>query len=185
MPASDFIEYEVQRFAHVLRLYKCRLLCYNYHMDTARKPITVRRFRQADAGMLSTIIIRCLREINSKDYPAPLIEKMCDHFTPDTIRLLAEQREMYVAEFNGEIVGTVSRDENKVFTMFVNPDYAGSGVGSRLMDYIESLAAGEGFSFMETGASITAHDFYRKRGYVDVRESETEFGLNYILRRPL
>jgi len=79
----------------------------------------------------------------------------------------------------------VSRDENKVFTMFVNPDYAGSGVGSRLMDYIESLAAGEGFSFMETGASITAHDFYRKRGYVDVRESETEFGLNYILRRPL
>jgi GNAT superfamily N-acetyltransferase len=154
-------------------------------MDTAKKPITVRRFCPSDADTLSKIITRCLREVNSKDYPASLIEKMCTHFTPDTIRSLAEQREMYVAELDGETVGTVSRHENKVYTMFVNPDCAGSGVGSRLMGHIEGLAAGEGYDFMETGASITAHDFYRKRGYVDVRESETEFGLNYILRKPL
>jgi hypothetical protein len=38
---------------------------------------------------------------------------------------------------------------------------------------------------METGASITAHQFYRKLGYADVRESESAFGLNYIVRKPL
>jgi hypothetical protein len=39
---------------------------------------------------------------------------------------------------------------------------------------------------METGASITAHQFYLGLGYVDVRQSETELaGLNYILRKPL
>lgn len=38
---------------------------------------------------------------------------------------------------------------------------------------------------METGASITAHGFYLRLGYTDVRESRTEFGLNYVLRKPL
>ena len=38
---------------------------------------------------------------------------------------------------------------------------------------------------METGASITAHEFYRRLGYIDVRSTDTEFGFNYILRRDL
>ncbi|MGK5741449.1 hypothetical protein [Micromonospora sp. URMC 103] len=43
----------------------------------------------------------------------------------------------------------------------------------------------DGYDYMETGASITGHGFYHRLGYVDVRTSETEFGLNYILRRRL
>lgn len=38
---------------------------------------------------------------------------------------------------------------------------------------------------METGASITGHGFYLRLGYVDVRESETDFGFNWIMRKPL
>ena len=38
---------------------------------------------------------------------------------------------------------------------------------------------------METGASITAHEFYLRLGYVDVRSSDTDFGFNFILRKPL
>jgi len=53
------------------------------------------------------------------------------------------------------------------------------------MSHIEARAAAEGHDHVETGASITAHDFYRRLGYADVRESRTEFGLNYILRKPI
>jgi hypothetical protein len=48
-----------------------------------------------------------------------------------------------------------------------------------------TLAAGDGYDYLETGASMTAHGFYQRLGYVDVRTIETDFGVNHILRKPL
>ncbi|SHN76149.1 GNAT family N-acetyltransferase [Cryptosporangium aurantiacum] len=110
---------------------------------------------------------------------------MCAHFSPRHIERVAAERQMFVAVEQGEVVGTVSRDGNKVYTMFVHPRTIGRGIGRRLMRHLEALAAADGYAFMETGASITAHGFYQRLGYLDVRTSKTEFGFNYILRRPL
>ncbi|OKI65507.1 GNAT family N-acetyltransferase [Micromonospora sp. CB01531] len=146
--------------------------------------VTIRRFDNADALAVAGLIERCLREVNSRDYPSEVIERMCDHFTEQRIKELATQRQMFIAEANG-IAGTVSRDGNKVYTMFVHPRAAGRGIGRLLMRHIEALAVIDGYDHMETGASITAHDFYRRLGYIDVRSTETEFGFNYVLRRDL
>ncbi|WP_433288237.1 GNAT family N-acetyltransferase [Micromonospora sp. CA-244673] len=146
--------------------------------------VTIRRFDNADALAVAGLIERCLREVNSRDYPSEIIERMCDHFTEQRIKELATQRQMLVAEANG-IVGTVSLDGNKVYTMFVHPRAAGRGIGRLLMRHIEALAVIDGYDHMETGASITAHDFYRRLGYIDVRSTETDFGFNYVLRRDL
>lgn len=143
-----------------------------------------RLFQPSDAPRLAEIVQRCLREVNSRDYPAHIIDKMCAHFTAERFVELASGRRVYVAE-DRRAVGTVSRDGNKVYTLFVDPDLAGLGIGRQLMQHVETLAAHDGYDHMETGASITAHGFYLKLGYTDVRESETEFGLNYILRKPL
>jgi GNAT superfamily N-acetyltransferase len=147
--------------------------------------VDIRLFRGDDAAAVAGIITRCLREVNSRDYSAEIIERMCAHYTPARMVELAREREMFVAEEDGRVAGTVSRDGNKVFTMFVDPGTIGRGVGRRLMGHIEGLAAASGFDHMETGASITAHGFYQRLGYVDVRTGETDFGLNYILRKPL
>ncbi|MET8150562.1 GNAT family N-acetyltransferase [Actinoplanes sp. NPDC049668] len=145
----------------------------------------IRSFRPGDGPVVSDVIGHCLREVNSRDYPSHIITLMCEHFTAARIEQLAGERQMFVAVENGTVVGTVSRDDNKVFTMFVRPGSIGRGVGRQLMHHIEALAAAEGHDHMETGASITAHGFYQRLGYVDVRTSETEFGLNHILRKPL
>ncbi|MGC4817649.1 GNAT family N-acetyltransferase [Micromonospora sp. DT63] len=147
--------------------------------------VTVRQFRPEDGEALSALVVRCLREVNSRDYPAELIDEMCAHFTADRFRELGVERRIYVAEEDGRPVGTVSRDGNKVYTMFVDPDAHGRGVGRRLMRHVEELARAEGHEFMETGASLTGHGFYRRIGYTDVRVSDTVFGINHILRRPL
>lgn len=146
--------------------------------------VPIRAFRSEDGSALAAIVQRCLREVNSRDYPAAVIDKMCAHFTAERFVELAESRSIYVAD-DGQIVGTVSRDGNKVFTMFIDPDAHSQGIGRSLMEHIETLAASDGFDYMETGASITAHGFYLRLGYTDVRTSETDFGFNYILRKPL
>jgi GNAT superfamily N-acetyltransferase len=148
--------------------------------------VTIRNrlFRPGDAPRLAEIVQRCLREVNSRDYPPGIIDKMCEYFTAERFVELSSGRRVYVAE-DRRVVGTVSRDGNKVYTLFVDPDLAGLGIGRQLMQHVETLAARDGYDHMETGASITARGFYLKLGYTDVRESETEFGLNYILRKPL
>jgi GNAT superfamily N-acetyltransferase len=145
----------------------------------------IRRFEDGDADAIAEIIRRCLREVNIRDYPAETIERMCAHYDAARLRELAEQREIVVAAAGDALLGTVSRDGYKVFTMFVDPDHAGEGIGRKLMNHLEEQVRNAGFDFVEAGASITAHAFYQKRGYIDVRETDTEFGLNYILRKPL
>jgi GNAT superfamily N-acetyltransferase len=145
----------------------------------------IRAFAGSDAGAVAELVAVCLRTVNSRDYPPEIIERMCAYFVPDQFLRLAAQRQIFVAESDGGVIGTVSREGNRVFTMFVHPRHHGQGIGRRLMRHVEALAASDGFDHMETGASITAHDFYHRLGYVDVRTSETEFGLNHILRRRL
>jgi GNAT superfamily N-acetyltransferase len=148
--------------------------------------VTIRRFRAGDADAIADLVQVCLRTVNSRDYPPEIIDRMCAHHVPSRIVELAAQRQMFVAETAAEgIAGTVSREGNKVHTMFVRPGLAGRGIGRQLMRHIESLAAGEGHDHMEAGASITGHGFYQRLGYVDVRTSESEFGVNLIMRLPL
>ncbi|MGH3999484.1 MAG: hypothetical protein ACRDTJ_18735, partial [Pseudonocardiaceae bacterium] len=86
--------------------------------------VPVRPFHSEDAPSVAALVQRCLREVNSRDYSASVIDKMCAHFTPDRFVDLAVSRSIYVAD-DDRVVGTVSRDGNKVFTMFVDPDLAG------------------------------------------------------------
>jgi GNAT superfamily N-acetyltransferase len=151
-----------------------------------RAAAEIRRSLPADAGPLSALIRRCLREVNIRDSSPEIIEGMCAHYSPATIQHLAAERDMFAATHDGEVMGTVSRQRNLVFTLYVSPDFTGHGTGRALMAHVEQLAANDGYTFMETCASIRAHGFYRRLGYIDVRETMTSLaGLNYILRKAL
>jgi GNAT superfamily N-acetyltransferase len=113
--------------------------------------VEIRRFRPADSVAVADVIERCLREVNSRDYPSDTIELMCAHFTPRQIERLAAERQMFVAVDQGDVVGTVSRDGNKVYTMFVHPRTIGQGVGRRLMVHVEALAAASGSATSTSG----------------------------------
>lgn len=129
------------------------------------------------------MITRCLREVNARDYPAEVIDGLAAQYAPARVRALAAARAMLVAEVDGAIAGTVSRDGSRVFTLFIDPAHSGQGLGRQLMDRVEQDAAAAGFAVMETAASITAHGFYARRGYAGVRESRTEFGLTFVMRK--
>ncbi len=146
--------------------------------------IQIRSYCTEDAEQVAEIIQRCLRQVNSRDYPPQVIDKLCAHYSTERFTKLSGSRQIYVAEADA-VVGTVSRDGNKVYTMFVDPNCAGNGIGRRLMQHLEHLASEDGYDYVEAGASITAHDFYLSLSYFDVRESETDLGLTYIMRKSL
>jgi len=47
---------------------------------------------------------------------------------------------MYVASKDERILGTASLKDNVISALFVNPNFHGKGIGTELMNYVESAA---------------------------------------------
>ncbi|HEX2257588.1 MAG TPA: GNAT family N-acetyltransferase [Afifellaceae bacterium] len=70
-----------------------------------------------------------------------------------------------VATLAGEPVGFASLKEEKIDMLFVDPDFAGQGVGSRLCEALEKLAANRGVATLSVDASDNALPFFQRRGF--------------------
>lgn len=138
--------------------------------------IEIRRFRKEDARLVSKAICRSLIEVNSRDYEKHEIEEYVKGFTPETIKKMDERLDVFVAEVDKEVVGTASlgvfeEGEKRswtVFTVFVDPDYHGKGVGKKLMEGIEELAISRGVEELIVPSGLTAYGFYTGLGYEEI-----------------
>lgn len=148
--------------------------------------ILIKEFSDDLAPRLSELIKDNLELVNSNDYEEKIINNMVDYFNPEYIKDISEVRNIYVAEHNNKIVGTASLDKNTVYTVFVDPEYHGQGIGKKLMDYIEKVAKKKNIPLLKVPASITSVKFYKKLGYVKVGEKTLDgFGKNVIMKKEL
>lgn len=132
----------------------------------------IRRFSNADAEEVSALIAHTLRTSNMKDYTAEMIEQAAAYLSPETLIQRSSWMHSYVICEGGKIIGCGSigsywdkTDESCLFTIFVDPDCQGKGVGRRI---IETLEQDEFFlraKRIEIPASATAVGFYQKMGY--------------------
>ena len=77
-----------------------------------------------------------------------------------------------LVEQSGEILGFASLSGGKEIDMlYVHPYAVGQGVGSALLDALEKLATARGAEAIFVDASDTAHEFFTRRGYADVRRN--------------
>ena len=136
------------------------------------KEFTIRLFNEADAGAVQDIIHRSLREVNSKDYPAELIEEYCAYFTLEKIKSQAISAHMYVAVAGDKIVGTGSiapywgsEKESILLTIYVLPEMIKQGIGTAIINALEQDEYFLRANRIEIPSSITAVKFYQKMGY--------------------
>lgn len=83
-----------------------------------------------------------------------------------------------VAERDGEAVGWgwVVPECCEVRAVYVHPDHAREGVGSRLLDRLEARARDDGCSALSLWSSLPARRFYAANGYDNVRRVELSAG---------
>ena len=132
----------------------------------------IRRFIPEDSEEVSALIIRTLREVNSKDYSEEYIENLVRGFRPKDILDRAEQTHLYVVCGCDKILGCGAIgpywdrvDESCLFTIFVLPEYQGKGIGRRILETLEQDPFFLRARRIEIPASITAVPFYLKMGY--------------------
>lgn len=89
---------------------------------------------------------------------------------PRTIPMPAD-RETWVAERDGDIVGYLVLDPAWLDSLYVRPDLVGQGIGSVLLDLAKSLRP-DGFSLWVFETNVGAQRFYGRHGLVPVRRTD-------------
>lgn len=143
--------------------------------------IVIRKARPPDAEYVSGLICRTLRQSNSGDYPQEELMRLCDLHSPEKMSMIISSRQLFVVEKDGQTAGcaalVICGDEagtGRVTTVFVDPKFQNSGIGSALMSHLEIAAAEQGLQALYLDSSITAHAFYCKTGYEDICDPEPE-----------
>lgn len=134
--------------------------------------VIIKPYQDEDAEEIVSLIIRNFREINVKDYGEKAIEPLVATHDVKWFKDLAEHANVYVFWNENKIVGVGSISsfwgsptESILLTVFVLPEFHGQKIGSYIMDTLESDALFLRAERIEIPASITAVEFYRKKGY--------------------
>lgn len=156
------------------------------------KPVTiVREYQAVDADVLRQLFYDTIHTINLRDYSPDQV----DAWAPrdfDRQRwadsLLAKMT--FVAEREAAVVGFGELEPSgHIDRFYCHADCQGQGVGSLLLNQLESKARTLGLPRVYTEASITAQPFFERRGFITVREQEVECRgvrmTNYVMTKEL
>ena len=156
--------------------------------ESSAPAITMRRLEEKDAEEVSELIRTTISISNKKDYPEDIMDQLIAIETPEHVLERASWTHFYVAESEGKIIGCGAigpywgkEDESSLFTIFVNPEYQGKGVGRQIINTLEKDEYFTRAKRIEIPASITGVPFYLKMGY-NYKNGITEPDEEHIIR---
>jgi ribosomal protein S18 acetylase RimI-like enzyme len=132
--------------------------------------VRIRPARPDDAEGISRVVVAALRQTNAADYPAAVIDRVAQGFSPEMVRGLLARRIVFVATEDEAIVGTAGLEDAVVRTVFVSPGRQRRGLGRALMDAVGHAAAARGVAVLSVPSSLTAEGFYAALGFRRVGE---------------
>lgn len=134
--------------------------------------VIVKTYQEENAEEIVNLIVRNFREVNVKDYGEKAVEELVVTHDVNWFKGVAEYANVYVFWNEGKIVGVGSISsfwgsltESILLTIFVLPEFHGQGIGSYIIDTLESDELFLRAERIEIPASITAVGFYQKMGY--------------------
>ena len=134
--------------------------------------MNIRRFTISDAQETAAMIAKTLRISNVKDYTPEMMEECVRSLSSEKLIERAGWLHFYVVENENRIIGCGGigpywgkADESSLFTIFVDPECQGKGIGRAIINTLEQDEFYLRAKRVEIPSSITAVNFYKKFGY--------------------
>ncbi len=129
-------------------------------------------FVESEAGEVASLIEKTCRISFKNYYPISEIEKIVNSLNAEGVIKRASWTHFYTFKKEGKIVacGAIgpywgSEIESSLFTIFVDPDCQGGGIGRKVIETLESDEYFLRATRIEIPASFVAIPFYLKCGY--------------------
>lgn len=148
--------------------------------------MAVREATAEDAEAVCRVHESSIRGLGPEGYRDEVVEAWAGDRDASDYDLERPDLTFVVAEREGQIVGFGSLKHDapdeyaaeadaEVTAVYVHPDAAGDGVGSRILGDLEERARDHGYDSLLLSSSMNAVSFYGERGYDRVRETPHEF----------
>ncbi|HOO32976.1 MAG TPA: GNAT family N-acetyltransferase [Thermotogota bacterium] len=132
----------------------------------------IRPFKKSDTVAVADLVYETFKKYNGDAYFTDgAVEKTLDNFdtknhTEDELyEIIGKPEIFYVYEIDGEIVGALRGNLNKLNSLFVSGNHHGNGIGQKLVKAFEEEVIKRGSEYVELTASLFAVNFYLKQGY--------------------
>ncbi len=137
------------------------------------KPCTIRPATTGDASRIHALHTQSVRAL-CKDHYSPeqisgWLKNRCPQGHLPGIEGI-DRGEIFVAEAGPQIVGFGHAVPGEIRAVFVAPENAQQGVGSRLLAYGIKKARVGSHRDVCLDATLNAQDFYKKAGFVEVEQ---------------
>jgi GNAT superfamily N-acetyltransferase len=104
----------------------------------------------------------------------------------ELVNNFSKKWDIYVAESGGKIVATGSTENNKIYAVYVKQKHQKTGIGKKIMSFLEKNIKNKGYSKAEIHSNMNAYNFYKKLGYKKIREKfESGKKASIIMRKKL
>ncbi len=118
-----------------------------------------------DAAALFDLRQRSILELAGKGLPAGEAEAWAAKLTLAGMEAKLREFEIWVAELDGvaAVWGAIRGDVLE--GLYAAPEFAGRGLGSSMLSWLEGLMVARGLAAVHAEASSNAREFYLRRGY--------------------
>lgn len=133
--------------------------------------LAIKKAQLDQADEINEIVSKTIREIYSKYYSNEVVDFFLELHNRDNIYNDILEDNTYVIGCGATILGTGTINQNAISRVYITPNKQHKGIGTRLMDYLEKKII-KNYSYINIDASLPAAEFYRKRGYEFLRQTE-------------
>lgn len=151
----------------------------------------IRLYQVDDTAEIMQLFYNTVHEINIRDYTSAQIEA----WAPKSLNTEFWQQGLsskftHVAVENNKIAGFGELEANgHIDRFYCHQKFQRQGVGTKILEQIESKAKSLGVKQLFTEASITAKPFFISKGFVVVKMQEVERRgeklVNFVMKKPL
>ncbi len=134
--------------------------------------LVIRGARVSDARDMHELHVRAVDAFCRGHYSDDQVKVLLIGRTADGYLPAIEHDEMFVAESDGRMVGFGHATQGEVQALFVDPDWAGRGVGSALLGHALQPAARGHDGPIQLKSTLNAVGFYEAHGFVQVEPTE-------------
>ncbi|WP_119461684.1 GNAT family N-acetyltransferase [Rhodospirillaceae bacterium SYSU D60014] len=142
--------------------------------------IKVRAVHPDDATAILRVHEQSIRELGPTGYAPEEVESWAAGLRAEGyVEEMASGETLLVAEAESRIVGFGGLKSEEINTLYVAPEMARRGVGSALLQSLESIARDRGRRRLRLTATLIGEPFYRRHGYreLDRRKHPTRGGI--------
>lgn len=154
-----------------------------------RQTINIRAAIPEDAIEVCKVVRMSIEELCVADHQGDqaILDQWLANKTPETVThwfTNPDNINLVAVDCSGAILGCACvRRDGEVLLNYVKPAARFLGVSNALLAALENAARAEGNAWCVLDSTRTAHRFYRERGYSDVGETRSRFGLTVFPMR--